>query len=146
MTKQTLNVIFTTCLFITFTWAAVSALAFSRLAQFFPLYVSIIGSIVSGIYLATEIFKLVKQKEKVEQSRVLILKPLIYTCWVAGYIGIIYLAGLFLATAIYLVAFLLIESKFSLFKAVYSTGIALVIMTVVSNLLKIAWPQGLIGI
>ncbi|GGJ76434.1 tripartite tricarboxylate transporter TctB family protein [Virgibacillus salexigens] len=147
MTKQTLNVIFTFCIFIVFVWAAVTALTFSRLAQFFPLYVSIVGSILSGIYLVREVVKIIKQKEQDSHPKVLIVKPIIYTGWIVGYVITIYLVGLFVASTIYLIAFLLVESKFTFIKALYSTGIALVIITVLSNLLNIAWPQSvLLGI
>ncbi|SDP17814.1 tripartite tricarboxylate transporter TctB family protein [Halobacillus aidingensis] len=144
MTKQTLNVIFTICIFIVFVWAAVTALAFSRLAQFFPLYVSIAGSLVSGIYLVKEVAKIMKQKEKDSHPKVLIVKPIIYIGWIVGYVITISLVGLFVASTIYLIAFLLIESKFTFVKALYSTGIALVIITVLSNLLNIAWPQSVL--
>ncbi|MCP3028744.1 tripartite tricarboxylate transporter TctB family protein [Halobacillus sp. A5] len=144
MTKQTLNLIFTFCIFIVFVWAAVTALTFSRLAQFFPLYVSIAGSIVSGIYLVKEVVKIMKQKDQGSHPKVLIVKPIIYTGWIVGYVITISLFGLFIASTIYLIAFLLIESKFTFFKALYSTGIALVIITVLSNLLNIAWPQSVL--
>ncbi|MYL29919.1 hypothetical protein GLW03_08830 [Halobacillus halophilus] len=143
MNKQTLNIIFTFCIFAAFVWAAVTALTFSRLAQFFPLYVSIAGSVVSGIYLITEIMKLIKRKNDASHP-VMILKPLIYTGWVVGYVFSIFLFGLFIASAAYLIAFLLIESKFPLFKAFYSTGIALFVMTVLSRLLDIAWPSSIL--
>ncbi|GGF28158.1 hypothetical protein GCM10010954_29070 [Halobacillus andaensis] len=144
MNKQTLNVIFTFCIFIVFVWAAVTALTFSRLAQFFPLYVSIAGSIVSGIYLVKEVIKIRKQKDQGSHPKVLIIKPIIYTGWIVGYVITISLLGLLIASTIYLIAFLLIESKFTFFKALYSTGIALVIITVLSNLLNIAWPQSVL--
>ncbi|WP_252311130.1 tripartite tricarboxylate transporter TctB family protein [Sinobaca sp. H24] len=147
MTKQTLNVIFTFGIFMVFVWAAFTALTFSRLAQFFPLYVSIAGSILSGIYLIKEIIKIRKQKKQGSHPKVLIIKPLIYTGWIMGYVITISLVGLFIASTIYLISFLLIESKFTFFKTIYSTGIALVLITVLSNLLNIAWPQSvLLGI
>ncbi|MFG6150320.1 tripartite tricarboxylate transporter TctB family protein [Halobacillus sp. B23F22_1] len=147
MNKQTLNVIFTFCIFIVFIWGAFTALTFSRLAQFFPLYVSIAGSIVSGIYLVKEVIKIRKQKDQGSHPKVLIIKPIIYTGWIVGYVITISLVGLFVASTIYLISFLLIESKFTFFKALYSTGIALVLITVLSNLLNIAWPQSvLLGI
>ncbi|WP_406944141.1 tripartite tricarboxylate transporter TctB family protein [Halobacillus sp. SY10] len=144
MTKQTLNVIFTFCIFIVFVWAAVTALTFSRLAQFFPLYVSIAGSLVSGIYLVKEVAKIIKQKNQGSHPKVLIVKPIVYIGWIVGYVITISLVGLFVASTIYLIAFLLIESKFTFVKALYSTGIALVIITVLSNLLNIAWPQSVL--
>ncbi|WP_101845166.1 tripartite tricarboxylate transporter TctB family protein [Halobacillus sp. Marseille-P3879] len=144
MTKQTLNLIFTFCIFIVFVWGAFTALTFSRLAQFFPLYVSIAGSIVSGIYLVKEVIKIRKQKDQGSHPKVLIIKPIIYTGWIVGYVITISLVGLFIASTIYLISFLLIESKFPFFKALYSTGIALVIITVLSNLLNIAWPQSVL--
>ncbi|WP_431801588.1 tripartite tricarboxylate transporter TctB family protein [Halobacillus andaensis] len=144
MTKQTLNLIFTFCIFIVFVWGAFTALTFSRLAQFFPLYVSIAGSIVSGIYLVKEVIKIRKQKDQGSHPKVLIIKPIIYTGWIVGYVITISLVGLFIASTIYLISFLLIESKFTFFKALYSTGIALVLITVLSNLLNIAWPQSVL--
>lgn len=51
MNKDILNIIFTLFLCIVFGSAAILALGFSRLAQFFPLYVSVAGTILSIIYL-----------------------------------------------------------------------------------------------
>ncbi|WP_158738036.1 tripartite tricarboxylate transporter TctB family protein [Alteribacillus sp. YIM 98480] len=146
MNKEKLNVIFTFSIFIVFVWAAITALTFSRLAQFFPLYVSVAGSILSGFYLFSEIIKRFKQKEKGEKVRVPIIRPCIYIAWVIGYILLIYLIGLLLASTIFLIAFLVVESKFAIFKALYSTGIAVGVIIVLSTLLNISWPQSLIGI
>lgn len=49
MNKDVLNLSFSAFLFLLFTLAMVEALTFSKLAQFFPLYISIAGSALTLI-------------------------------------------------------------------------------------------------
>ncbi|MGV2619811.1 UNVERIFIED_CONTAM: tripartite tricarboxylate transporter TctB family protein [Halobacillus marinus] len=145
MDKQKLNIAFTIFLFALFTWAAITALSFSRLAQFFPIYVSTAGSIVTGLYLCSEIIKYVKQKDKKHQ-KVLIVQPLIYLAWIVGYVIMIYIIGVLAASAVFLMTFLVKESRFTIGKAAYSTGITIVALIVLSSFMKIAWPESLLGL
>lgn len=103
MNKDILNIIFTLFLCIVFGSAAILALGFSRLAQFFPLYVSVAGTILSIIYLIVLLIHY--NKNRTEHERISFIKPLRYIGWIVGYIGVIYVFGMFIATSLFILSF-----------------------------------------
>ncbi|WP_424475251.1 hypothetical protein [Oceanobacillus kimchii] len=146
MNKEYLNLIFSGFLFITFTFAIIESITFSKLAQFFPLYISIAGSALTFIYLISQIYIVYKQKvENVKQFNISLLKPLRYIGWVIGYLILIYIGGLMLATAIFLALFLTIESRMSYLQTSISILIVLFGVTLLSYALDIYWPTNLLG-
>jgi len=146
MKKDTLNLLFSTFLFLMFTLAIFEALTFSRLAQFFPLYISIAGSVLTLIYLIKQLFELYKQKEKEgEATKLPILKPLRYIAWIIGYLLLIYIGGLMLATAIFLMVFLIFESKMTFLQTSISVVVVLVGVSALSSALNIYWPTNILG-
>lgn len=79
MSKDVLNLYFSIFLFILFSLAMIEALTFSKLAQFFPLYISIAGSVLTFIYLITEVIAFYRRKTAAgEQIKLSILRPLRY--------------------------------------------------------------------
>lgn len=146
MNKEYLNLIFSGFLFIAFTFSTIESLTFSKLAQFFPLYISIAGSVLTFIYLITQIYTVYKQKgENGEQFNIPLLKPLRYIGWVIGYLIFIYIGGLMFATAIFLALFLTIESRMSYVQTGISIVIVLIGVTLLSSALDIYWPTNLLG-
>lgn len=146
MNKSLANIIFTGFIFALFTLAALEALTFSRLAQFFPLYISVAGSILSLLYLIKVIkehIKITSPEERYEQ--IAILKPLRYIAWIIGYLLMIYVFGILIATAVFLFVFLILESKLKVLTSVLSTAVMLVIITYLSEAINIAWPTNLLG-
>lgn len=147
MSKDILNLTFSAFLFILFTFAMLEALTFSKLAQFFPLYISIAGSVLTLIYLITQLIDLYKQKtadgQKVE---IPILKPLRYIGWILGYLLLIYIAGMLIATALFLLVFLKVESNLTLLQTIISVTIILVGILIISPALNIYWPTNLLGL
>jgi len=147
MSKDIANIIFSAFLFLLFTLAMVEALTFSQLAQFFPLYISIAGSALSLIYLITQLITFYKQKAaQGEQIKLPILKPLRYIGWVLGYLLLIYIGGLLLATAIFLFIFLIFESKMTFLQTSISVIVVLVGVSVLSSALNIYWPTNILGL
>lgn len=146
MNKSLANIIFTAFIFILFTAAALESLTFSRLAQFFPLYISIAGSVLSLIYLIKIIIEHVKQSSPEERHEQLqILKPLRYIGWILGYLLLIYVFGMLIATAVFLFVFLILESKMKVLSSVLSVAVMLVLITYLSAAINIAWPSSLLG-
>lgn len=147
MSKDILNLTFSAFLFILFTLSMIEALTFSKLAQFFPLYISIAGSVLTLIYLITQLIDLYKQKtadgQKVE---IPILKPLRYIGWILGYLLLIYIAGMLIATALFLLVFLKVESNLTLLQTIISVTIILVGILIISPALNIYWPTNLLGL
>ncbi|MBR3120291.1 MULTISPECIES: hypothetical protein [Oceanobacillus] len=147
MNKDYLNLIFSGFLFILFTLAIIEALTFSKLAQFFPLYISIAGSVLTLIYLITEVYKLYKQKVKEgEQIKISLLAPLRYIGWILGYLVLIYIGGLMLATAIFLILFLILESRMNFIHTGISIIAVLIGISLLSSALDIYWPTNLLGL
>lgn len=145
MKKDLLNIWFTVFLLLLFGTAAISALEFSRLAQFFPLYVSGAGTAFCGIYLILLIVRY-KRDNCAEEERISFLKPLTYIGWIVGYIGLIYLAGMLIATTVFLFAFLLLESKMTWIRSALSVVCVLLLISAASALLGVYWPTNLLGI
>src|SRR5699024_11221786 len=115
MNKSLANILFTAFIFILFTAAAFEALTFSRLAQFFPLYISIAGSVLALIYLIKIIIAHIKEtspEERYEQLQ--ILKPFRYIEWVLAYLLLMYVYGMFIASTVFLFVFLICESNITI--------------------------------
>lgn len=147
MNKDVLNLSFSAFLFLLFTLAMVEALTFSKLAQFFPLYISIAGSALTLIYLITELIAFYKRKARGgEQIKFSLLHPLRYIGWVLIYLALIYTGGLLLATALFLAVFLIVESKLTYLQTGISVIVVLVGISVISSALNIYWPSNLLGL
>lgn len=146
MNKNLLDLVFTGFLFVIFSLAAVGALEFSRLAQFFPLYVSVAGAVFSGIYLLKQLIQFLRTRTEEEREIISFTKPLRYIAWFLGYIGLIYVSGLLVATAVFLFTFLIVESKMTVLKTSLSVVAVLGLVSIVSSLLGIYWPQNILGL
>ncbi|CEI82504.1 hypothetical protein J18TS1_29210 [Oceanobacillus oncorhynchi subsp. incaldanensis] len=146
MNKDYLNLIFSGFLFSLFTFTLIEALTFSKLAQFFPLYISVAGVILTFVYFIAQVFTIYKQQKKEENQTILpLLQPLKYIGWVIGYLLLIFIGGLLLATVIFLFTFLIFESKMKLLSAGISVVFVLICVSLLSSALDIYWPTNLIG-
>ncbi|MBU8596124.1 hypothetical protein CHH78_06370 [Shouchella clausii] len=146
MTKDLLNIGFTSFLMLVFGFAVFGALQFSRLAQFFPLYVSVAGTVCTAIYLVVLIIRYRKENAPSSRVAVSIVRPLRYIAWLLGYIAFIYLVGMLIATSLFLVAFLMVESKMPFIKTALSVAIVLIGISAASSLLGVYWPTNLLGL
>lgn len=142
-----------------FTLAAIEANNFSDLASFFPLFTAIIAAnlaLISSLIQGLNIYKLKKGtiSESDDKDNAIELESedaslglIFYYCgWVAGYVLIIYLLGLLIATVIFLVLFFIIESKFKIWKTFLFTAIVITIIIAFGNLLNLYWPTGLLNL
>lgn len=147
MNKALANILFTGFIFLLFTFAWVEAMTFSRLAQFFPLYISIAGSILSLVYLIKTIIDYRKETSSEERKEhVLILMPFRYIGWVIGYLIMMYIFGFLISTSVFLLVFLIFESKMKVIESMISVAIVLVVVSYLSAAINIAWPSSLIGL
>lgn len=146
MSKSIANIIFTLFIFLLFTFAAIESLTFSRLAQFFPLYISIAGSAVSLIYLIKIIIDYRKENSEEGNEAILIIKPIRYIGWIIGYLLMIYVFGMILATGIFLFIFLIYESRMKVLESALSVAVVIVAISYLSSAINIAWPGSLLGI
>lgn len=143
MNKELLNIFFTAFLVFVFAYAAVDALTFSRLAQFFPLYISSAGALLTSIYL---VFTIIQYKKSKGYTPFSFRKPLRYIAWFLGFLLTIYVFGLMISTILFLSLFLIIESKMSAIKSMISVGVTIGALLAASHLLGIYWPTNLLGI
>lgn len=147
MNKALANILFTGFIFLLFTFAWVEAMTFSRLAQFFPLYISMAGSILSLAYLIKTIIDYRKETSSEERKEhVLILMPFRYIGWVIGYLIMMYIFGFLISTSVFLLVFLIFESKMKVIESMISVAIVLVVVSYLSAAINIAWPSSLIGL
>lgn len=146
MSKDVLNLTFSGFLFLLFTLATIEALTFSKLAQFFPLYISVAGSVLTLIYLIIELIVFFRMRSaEGQQIKISLTKPLRYIGWILIYLVLIYIGGLLLATGIFLSIFLIVESKLTYIQTGISVIVVLVGVSVLSSALNIYWPSNLLG-
>jgi hypothetical protein len=147
MNKLVGSTIFTFCLFLLFAGLALEAATFSRLAKFFPLYITIAGAILCFIYTIVQIRTIIKEEGLPEVLKKLQFKtPLKYLGWLLGYVVLVYIVGLLVATGIFLATFLFFESKFTIVKTAISISTVIVCLIVFSNIMNLFWPRSLLGL
>ena len=145
MKKETMELLFTTFLFILFTIAMFDAMTFSKLARFFPLYISVAGTALSLIYLIRQIVTIIRNKGITGTEVFSFARPLRYIGWILAYLLLIYITGLLPATAIFLFSFLILESGMTLIRSGISVIVVLVAISSLSSALGIYWPSNLLG-
>lgn len=146
MDRKLGSILFTICLMLVFSYTAWEASSFNRLAQFFPYYLSIIAAFCCFISGLTQIIVLIKERKKGQSKDILqFLAPLRYIGWIFGYVLLIYLVGLMVATGIYLMLFLIIESKIKVWKSLATTVFVLIALSVFSGYLNLYWPSNIMG-
>lgn len=147
MNKALGNILFTGLMFLLFTFAWIEALTFTRLAQFFPLYISLAGSTLSLVYFLKTLVEYKKETTAEERAEhILILRPLRYIAWVIGYLLLIYVFGFLISTAVFLFVFLIYESRMKVMGSLLSMAITLVVVTYLSAAINIEWPVSLLGL
>lgn len=149
MTKEMKSILFTSFLFILFCLMALEANTFVDKAKFFPFFVAIGAaflSFVSIILQTIDFRKGSKDKQSDEEESGELKEVLRYVFWIVGFIALIYIIGLMLATIIFLLVFLLIESKFRVVTTIFSTALVIGGLLLISNILNLYWPTGLLGI
>jgi small-conductance mechanosensitive channel len=150
MSKEMKSILFTSFLFVIFCLMAFEAHTFADKAKFFPFFVAIGAAfiaLVSILLQSVELVKNKKRKEEVDEEETAEVKKLIkYILWVVGFVALIYVIGFMLATILFLVVFLLVESKFRIHTTLISTALVIGVLVLFGNVMNLYWPTGLLGI
>jgi hypothetical protein len=144
MSKDKLSLIFSSAIFLLFSWMAWEALNFKELARFFPQYIAIGAAILAFIDIFIKIRKLLKGKQDHDPLHENMAAVVKYIVWIISYLIMIYLVGLVLATAIFLTVFLTVEAKLGLIKTGISVGVVLIVIMVFGDVMKLYWPRSLL--
>jgi len=146
MNKSKYSLVFTVFLFILFVCLAWQASHFGELARFFPLYISIGGAVLTLAEVVVQLRRVIKESkdhvETVHDSPWLVLK---YLFWVLGYLGVIYIVGFIIGTAVYLLTFLYFETKFSIVKSAFGAAVAVSLLLLFGEVMTLYWPEGMLG-
>jgi hypothetical protein len=145
MNKEKLSLIFSIGFFILFSLMAWEALSFKELARFFPQYIAIGAAVLSLFDIFFKIKKLQKIKQENEPLHGNLAAVMKYILWIFGYLIMIYLVGLVLATIIFLAGFLMVEAKLSLVKTGLSVGVVIILIMFFGDVMKLYWPRSLLA-
>ncbi len=147
---------------VLFSVAAYTSIGFHRLAMYFPLAVSLLGVILSGVFVGkllvsrrrhvigesadTDAGMVPTDNVDISDDAVSeIRKALPYLAWFIGYILLIALAGVVVASAVFLAAFLYREARMRWWGVLISVVSTLVILFTFSGVMRLYWPQNLLG-
>lgn len=146
-----------------FAYAAFDALDFSRRARYMPLYVSVAGLALSLLLISLELWWArkaggVTQRREVaiedlaaqdifspEQEYHRLKTTTYYLLWMIGYVGLIAVVGLPVASTLFLGLFLYIESRMKLPGIALSIAGMLAGLLTLTYLMNLRWPLSLIG-
>jgi hypothetical protein len=147
-----------------FVFAAMEAMHYSRLARYMPLYVSAAGIVFSLLSIGVDLWRLrtaralrttaaivapedfeapgrLSQGEEMQRIRL----AMYYLLWVLGYVALIGIVGLPVATAIFLGLFLAIEARMRILGTAVGIGLVLLALLALTRLVNLRWPPSLIG-
>lgn len=151
---------------IVFSLAAYTSMGFHRLAMYFPFAVSVLGVVLSGAYVGTLVLARIRgvtgKPVHADKDTVLggtiegtievpdaaseIRKALPYLAWFIGYILLIALAGIVVASALFLAAFLYREARMRWWGVLISVVSTLVVLYTFSGVMRLYWPRNLFGL
>lgn len=148
--------------FIVFSLAAYTSIGFHRLAMYFPFAVSVLGVVLSGVYVGTLLLSRIRgvAEKPLDPDKATVLdesmeipdavseirKALPYLAWFIGYILLIALAGIVVASALFLAAFLYREARMRWWGVLISVVSTLVVLYTFSGVMRLYWPRNLFGL
>lgn len=146
-----------------FAYAGIEALDFSRRARYMPLYVSAGGFVLSSLLIVLELWRMRTAAGR-ETPRGVAIEDLAaedmfspeeewhrlkttfyYLLWMIGYVGLIALVGIAVASVLFLAGFLLIEARMKLPAIGLSVAAMLAGLLTLTHLMHLRWPSSLIG-
>lgn len=119
--------------------AFVMALGFPDRASYFPLAVSGAGALMVATVLVTDLRDLARHG-RAPVDRTQARRSARYLLWIAGYLVVIFIAGLMGATAIFLATFLRLEARLRWWVIGVCIAATLTALYVISLVLNLAWP------
>ncbi len=136
--------IFILLLFVT---TGIAGLGFQRLAMYYPVTVSLIGTLLSLIYVIQQVNQLRKPVEASREDPDMLPfdKAFVYLAWFIGYILLISVVGLMVSTACYLGVFLYFQAKMRWWGVLISIASALLVLNLISQVMNLYWPRSLLG-
>ncbi|SFB01449.1 Tripartite tricarboxylate transporter TctB family protein [Lentibacillus halodurans] len=148
MTKSALSIAFSAGLFLVLIWMAWEAANFQELASYFPFYISLIAIVLIVVDLITQLRKVRKKEvdDKDEISKKETGAVIKYILWFVGYLLMMLLIGFLIGTSVFLLLFLLLETKLKLIKAVPITALTIAVILLLGRIMSLEWPSGMIGI
>ncbi len=149
---------------VLFAWMFLVAMDFARMARYFPLSISAAATVLAAINLAVDLRRVrtrgtALDEAASQESRSLesgttstdeaarqFRATLRYLTWILGYVAAVAIAGMLVATAVFLIAFLLVEAKTRWWLALVGSAAALGVLIAVSSVLNLRWPPNLLGL
>jgi len=146
-----------------FAYAGLEALDFSRRARYMPLYVSVAGFTLSALLVFLECWRMrtaagrgtrrgvaiedlaAEDLFSPEEERHRLKTTAYYLLWMVGYVAMIALVGLPVASALFLGAFLLVEARMRPLATALSVAAMLAGLLVLTHLMHLRWPSSLAG-
>ena len=144
MSKSAYSMLFSVCILFLFSWTAWQAAGFKKLASYFPLYISLIAIVLAVIQVIIEIRKYKANTAHEEQEQSGFGNVIQYIAWFVGYSVVIFILGFIIATGVFLVLFLKLETKYSWLKTALSTAVTIILLLLFGELMNLYWPTGLL--
>lgn len=142
-----LRIGFGTLIFVMFVSAFFASLGFHRLAMYYPVTASGLGAILSGIYVVQQILAARRAApQPTSPEGATLRKAIPYIGWFVGYVVLIRLLGIHIATAIFLGSFLLRVARMRKLGVAISMTAAVVLLHLFGNLMNLHWPANLLGL
>lgn len=139
MSKGVLSIVFSFSILLLFILMAIEAHGFQKLARYFPFYISLCGVVLASVLVFIDLTKLRKTKE-----RIINFIAIKYIVYIVAYFAAIMIVGFMAATVLFLLVFLLVESKFKIWSAVLSVAITLGFLNLFGYYLNLEWYSGIL--
>ena len=139
------QIIFTALIALVFAAALWLSQDFPSSGRRFPRLICIAALIISGIQLLRLLFfkQGLLQKGSGVVSQFLKVYPYIF--WILGYYLLIFVFGFIIASALFIVAFLISYGKMRWYMAVLATVVVVALVFFLGDILSLRWPNGLIA-
>src|SRR5690625_2221849 len=146
MDKAVAQLSFTSLLLLFFIYTAVAATSFKELARYFPLYLSVIGAVLLFIEVIRQLLTIKKNMKKDEQLHPNIKAVILYTLYLTGYILLVYLIGMIIATVIFLFVFLYFTAKMRLISSIITVIVVVGVLMLFADVMNLYWPKSIFNI
>ncbi len=140
---------------ILFAASGIAATGFQRLAMYYPVTVAGIGTFLSVMYVAQQTRALKTKKtsttnesssEHEKEEALPIRGSLQYLAWFLGYIVLISITGIIIATVVFLGVFLFFEARMRWWGILISIVSSILVLNIISFAMNLYWPRSLLGL